>query len=270
VNEVASLAAAQLEARPGRPSEAVEAHVRCARAAARLGAEVVIFPELSLTGYSRWLARDDALHSTDSRLEPLAEISRKLGITLVVGAPIVGIDRLMIASFCFRPDGRVLTYTKRLLHDGEERTFEAGHGGALLDVNGTQVGLAICAEINHASHVGAAVADGAAVYAASCFLTAGGYLAGCGALQGYAASHGVVVVMANYTGACCGFESAGGSAIWDDRGAVAVRAPTEGEHLVMAVRDNGPWVGHCVPLDDALNLPPAAGSKPATTRRADR
>jgi predicted amidohydrolase len=182
-----SLAAAQLEPRPGRLGEAVEAHVRFARAAAELGAQLLVFPEFSLTGYDRALTREHALRVTDSWLDPLAEVSWKLGITLVIGAPIAGTDRLMIASFCFRPDGRVLTYTKRHLHHGEERTFEPGDGGALLDVDGTHVGLAICAEINHASHVADAVAHGAAVYAASCFLTPAGYSADCRTLQGYAA-----------------------------------------------------------------------------------
>ena len=244
------LAAAQLEARPGRLSEAVEAHVRFARAAAELGAKLLVFPELSLTGYSRALTREHALRVTDSWLDPLAEVSWKLGITLVIGAPIAGTDRLMIASFCLRPDGRVLTYTKRHLHQGEEGAFEAGYGGALLGVSGTQVGLAICAEINHASHVADAVALGAAVYAASCFLTPAGYSADCRTLQGYAALHGVVVVMANYTGVCGGFESAGGSAIWDDTGGLAARAPAKGEYLLMAARENHGWVGQCVPLDD--------------------
>ena len=257
--QVASLAAAQLEARPGRLSEAVEAHVRFARAAALLGAKALVFPELSLTGYSRALGLHDALRVTDPVLDPLAEIAWKLGITLVVGAPIPGKDRLMIASLCFRPDGRVLTYTKSLLHPGEEGTFEPGHGGALLNVDGTRVALAICAEINHASHVGDAVARGAAVYAASCFFTPRGYQADCRRLQGYAALHGVVVVMANYTGASGGFQSAGGSAIWDDTGGLAARAPPVGEWLVVAARENGRWGGQCVALDDAAGPIRASG-----------
>ena len=256
--QVVSLAAAQFMARPGRLTEAVDAHVRFARAAAGLGAQALIFPELSLTGYSRALGRQDALRVTDPVLDPLAEISWKLGITLVVGAPVAGRDRLLIASLCFRPDGRVLTYTKSLLHPGEEGTFESGHGGALLDVEGTPVGLAICAEINHAAHVGDAVARGAAVYAASCFLTPRGHQADCRTLQGYAALHGVVVVMANYAGASGGFESAGGSAIWDDTGGLAARAPPQGEYLVVAARESGGWSGQCVALDDAA-VPIRAG-----------
>jgi predicted amidohydrolase len=237
-----------VEARPGRLSDAVEAHVHCAAAAARLDARVLIFPELSLTGYDRALTRADALEIRDTRLRPLADVARRFAITLVVGGPTVGAKGLMIASLLFCPDGRVATYTKSHLHRGEERLFEAGNGGALLDIDGIKVGLAICAETSHASHVAEAVARGATVYAASCFFTPSGYRDDCQVLQGYAASHRVGVVMANYTGASGGFESAGGSAIWDNTGALVVKAPARGEHLVAAAYENDGWVGRCIAL----------------------
>lgn len=241
-----SLAAAQLRARPGRLSEAVDAHVRFAKAAAGVGAKMLVFPELSLTGYSRALTREDALDAADPALQPLVEASRSAGIALMVGAPIAGSNRLQIANFCFRPDGRVVTYTKKHLHDGEQETFEAGHGGALVDVDGARVSIAICAEINHPSHIAAAVADGASVYAASCFLTPRGYPADCRTLEGYSRLHRVVTVMANFTGVSGEFESAGGSAIWDETGTLVARAPDSGEFLLAATNEDGRWSGRLV------------------------
>jgi predicted amidohydrolase len=243
-----SFAAAQVEARPGRLRDAVEAHVQCAVAAAGLGARLLVFPELSLTSYDRALTPADALDITDFVLRPLAVVARKLGITLVVGAPAVGVKRLMIASLCFFHDGRVATYTKKHLHQGEEGAFEAGDGGALLDVDETQVGLAICAEINQPAHVAEAVARGAGLYAASCFFTPRGYSNDCRMLQGHAASHRVAVAMANYTGPSGGFESAGGSAIWDNTGALVAQAPADGEYLVVATAENDGLIGRCVRL----------------------
>ena len=108
-----SLAAAQVEARPGRLSEAVEAHVCFAKAAAGAGAKVLIFLELSLTGYSRTLGREHALDFAEPALRPLAEVSRELGIALVVGAPVSAAKGLMIASLCFRPGREGVTYIKK-------------------------------------------------------------------------------------------------------------------------------------------------------------
>lgn len=166
----------------------------------------------------------------------------------MIGAQLAAAQGLMFAGLCFHPDSRVVAYTKKHLHDGEERTFVAGDAGPHLDIDGTQVGLAICAEINHASHIRDAVARGAAVYGASSFFTPSGHSDDSRTLLGYAESNRVVVVMANYTGASGGPESAGGSAIGDDTGTLLALAPPAGEYLLTAAQENSRWIARCVAL----------------------
>lgn len=214
-----------------------------ANMAADRGAELVLFPELSLTGYSRELTHNDALDPRHVALEPLAHVSRTRGIAIVAGSPLASAAGLLISSISFFPDGQTARYSKQHLHAGEEVTFVAGHGGPLLAIGDRTVGLAICAEINHPSHIEKTVERGADVYAASCFLTPAGYEVDCQRLQAYAKRHGVVVLMANSSGPCGGFESAGGSAIWDDAGKLLAVAPAVGEYLVIATRNRSGWVG---------------------------
>lgn len=234
------LAVAQIEADPGRLADSIAAHVRMAHVARDYGAEFILFPELSLTGYTRCLTSKDAIASDDPVLRPLAETSQTRGIVITVGAPMSSSGGLLICCHSFFPDGRMATHTKQHLHDGEEVTFVAGTGGPLLSVGGTRIGLAICADINHSAHIEHAHERGATVYAASCFLTPAGYATDCHRLAVYAKRHEMVVLMANYIGSFGGFESAGGSSIWDTQGRLVAAAPRTGNHLVLAEVEKSP------------------------------
>jgi predicted amidohydrolase len=242
------MAVGQIEARPDDLVAAVGAHVRMALAAAEWGAKLVVFPELSLTGYRRSLTRADAVAVTDPALVPLARTASQSAITIVAGAPLDSPKGLLIASLSFQPTGDIAIYAKQHLHPGEERTFAAGEGGELLTIDGTNVGLAICAEVNHPAHVARTVARGATVYAASAFFTPTGYDPDCQRLRGYARRYGVPVLLANYAGASGGFESAGGSAIWDEAGELIAKAPDARAWLVGATRRGGRWDGRTLAM----------------------
>lgn len=247
MNGVPNLAAAQIEARPRRLAESVEAHLRAASAAAGAGAELVVFPELSLTSYDVSLRPADALAPDDPALAPLRALARERGIVLVAGAPLASPDGLLIGSLVFGDDGAIGTYTKRYLHHSETPTFAPGSGGPLLHVAGTSIGLAICAEVNHPAHVVDTVAGGARVYASSCFLSPGGYGKDFNRLQSCASVHGVVALMANFADSAA-LESAGKSAIWDEEGTLLAAAPERGEWLVLATRNGAGWTGRAVPV----------------------
>src|SRR4051794_29230778 len=64
----------------------LDEHIRLARLAATEGAEVVVFPELSLTGYELALAKDLAFSENDPRMSTLLDLAAANGTTLVVGA----------------------------------------------------------------------------------------------------------------------------------------------------------------------------------------
>ena len=103
--EARAFAAAQVVARPGRMGESIEAHRRLAERAAEEGASLVIFPELSLTGYRDSLTIGDAVDLRDDALGPLAELAQGRGITIVAGAPLARGRGLMIGSITFGAEG---------------------------------------------------------------------------------------------------------------------------------------------------------------------
>ncbi len=240
--EANAFAAAQVAARPGRLAESVEAHLRLAEQAADEGAALVVFPELSLTGYRDTLTAGDAIEPGDPALEPLADLARRRGITIVAGAPLAAGRGLMIGSIIFRADGMRGTYTKRYLHESETAVFAPGDGGPLLGVNGTPVGLAICAEVNHPAHFPDTVASGARVYAASSFLSPRGYEKDFLRLTTCTSTLRVPALMANFADTP-ELESAGGTAAWDDAGRLLAAAPRRGECIVLALRDGERWRG---------------------------
>ena len=230
------MAVAQSASIRGNIEVNVARHAGFAEAAVEHGARIIIFPELSLTGYEPDIAATHTLTPDDSRLRPLADITDRLGITIVAGAPYRSAERLHIAAFVFQP-GRSRIYTKHHLHHGEEAYFNPGMTGLQIGLGGERVSFAICADTTHPSHAEAAAAAGATVYAAGVFITPTGIEADSAQLRGYAKKHRMVVLMANYASPSGGFPTAGKSAIWNEKGETIIQASGVGEVLLLAYRE---------------------------------
>jgi len=233
------LAVAQSSSIRGDITGNVTHHAELAEAAARRGARLIIFPELSLTGYEPDLAMRLALTANDPRLRPLKEVAEVSGITIVAGAPMMTKAGLHIAAFVFRPAGETLIYTKHHLHKGEEAFFVPGTLNPMIELDGERISLAICADTTHPSHAAEAARAGASVYAAGVLITPGGIQADSTQLRNYASEHGLVVLMANHASPTGGWATAGRSAIWDEGGIEVVTAQGEGESLLLATREKG-------------------------------
>jgi NAD+ synthetase len=132
------------------------------RRAREAGADLVVFPELSLTGYP---PKDLLL--APGFIADCAAIAREIGerhtqgITLVFGAPLPLNDsrtRLSNALLAYSDNEPITYYDKRLLptYDvfDENRYFEPGDKPALIDVVGVRVGLSICEDLWRGHDVG--------------------------------------------------------------------------------------------------------------------
>ena len=215
----------------------VDGHLRLIEKAAEHGASLIVFPELSLTGYEPDLAESHHLEPGDARLGAFQEMADKHTMKILVGAPYREGESLHIAAFLYQPDEDPLVYTKHHLHDGEEVYFESGTRELSFDVPGERASVAICADITHPEHAENAAVNGATIYAAGVLITPEGYEADAALLQGYSEKHNMMVVMANHASPSGGFESAGKSAIWDHLGNLKVVGPPQGEALVIVLRD---------------------------------
>jgi predicted amidohydrolase len=110
------------------------------------GAELITFPELSLTGYEPALARELATDQDDSRFDDFQTISDTKRITIGVGVPTKKGDSICISMLVFQPHHERRTYSKSYLHPDEEPFFVRGRSSPHLQVNQTEVALAICYE----------------------------------------------------------------------------------------------------------------------------
>jgi len=136
-----------------------------ARARDEQQADLVVFPELSISGYPP----EDLLLHAGLRLQTeqaTAEILDSVhGIAVLLGFPEYTDDETYNSCAVFR-DGKVLcTYRKRLLPNysvfDEERYFAKGNEAAVIRLNGVAVGLTICEDIWRPGPVAAARAAGA-------------------------------------------------------------------------------------------------------------
>ncbi|MBY8973202.1 carbon-nitrogen hydrolase family protein [Pseudomonas sp. P867] len=243
-----TLAAAQTLSIAGDVEANIARHRVFMQAAAEQGVQLLVFPELSLTGYEPTLAADLAIAPDAPVLAPLREMARELQLTAVVGMPIRLAPQadVLIGALVLGGDGSLAVYTKQHLHPGEDVAFAAGQGGEALEWGNDRIALAVCADFSHASHPRHAAQAGANVYAAGVLISEGGYAKDSALLQGYAAEHRLLVLMANHGGPSGGWTCAGRSAIWAADGRLLAAVPGVGEALVIARRDGEHWVGQVV------------------------
>ncbi len=125
--------------------------IRAGRAAALdAGADIVLFPELALTGYppEDLLLREHFLADTAAALAELAAETH--GLVAVVGYPERAED--VYNSAAVLADGAVhAVYRKVYLPNygvfDEERYFQAGPSGAVIDIGRERLGLTVCEDI---------------------------------------------------------------------------------------------------------------------------
>ena len=201
------------------------------RAVETLGADVVVFPELMLTGYPP----EDLLlrASIGPRIErALAALRAELPPAWVLlGYPRPGARGLENVAGLFHEGRLVAEYAKMELPNyqvfDEKRYFTAGDTPCVVTIGDLRVGITICEDIWHARPVELAVAAGAELLLN---INASPYHAGkhrhrLAVVSAQAQACGVAVVYANLVGGQDELVFDGGSIAVDADGRLAARAP---------------------------------------------
>lgn len=244
-----TIAAAQTRAMCGDLVGNVATHVRTAQAAAGHGVSFLVFPELSLTGYDPAQVGALALDLIDERLRPLADIARRTTMTMVVGVPLRRRGGLpYLGAIIVGADGRLRTYAKQHLGEGERAFFTPGDSHGLVRVADTTIGLAICADTAMPGHPAACAAAGASVYAAGVFLNDAWFRTDTPRFPRHAAEHRLLVLMANHAASSGPLQSVGRSAAWGPDGTMLAQADGTDPCLIVASRTAGAWLGASIPL----------------------
>jgi len=244
------LAAAQSISLPGDVAANAAVHERFVAAAHEAAVDVLVFPELSLSGYELPRLAECQLLPDAAVLAPLRARAVGAGMTVVVGAPVASGGALpAIGALAFHRDGSTSIYRKQHLHGDEVKYAAAGEPGVRCHAQGDEsFALAICADTTHAEHAAAAAAAGASLYLAGVLVTPEGYAPDAEAWRRYAADHRMGVLIANHGGRSGNWESAGRSAFWAPGGRLVAAAAGTGSCLVIATLGRGEWSGEVRPV----------------------
>ncbi|MDX6333516.1 MAG: hypothetical protein QOG05_856 [Streptosporangiaceae bacterium] len=207
------------------------AHAAAVRSAA---ARVVVFPELSLTGYELGAP---ALTAGDPRLCPLAEACAETGSVALAGAPVPGEGgRPHIAMLAVDGSAISVAYRKLWLGEAEAGRFAPGDKPAVLEVDGWRLGLATCKDVSVPQHQVDTAALGVDAYVAGTVMAAGERVLQEERAGRIASQYGMWVAIASFAGATGGgyTECAGRSGVWSPDGALSVQAGTEPGDVVSA------------------------------------
>ncbi|NUM77100.1 carbon-nitrogen hydrolase family protein [candidate division KSB1 bacterium] len=189
----------------------IDNHKKLIDLAVTRGADTIIFPELSITGYEPELAKDLATTPDDRRFDDFQMMAGARQITIGIGVPIKNERGICISMLIFQPGRARQTYSKKYLHADEEEFFVSGQSTSVVIGNNTKIAPAICYELSVPEHAENAFRNGAEVYLASVAKSAEGVDKAVASLSGIARKYSMI-------GACSGFESAGRSAIWNNQG----------------------------------------------------
>jgi predicted amidohydrolase len=242
------IASAQIKSFAQNTEANIRNHLRMIELAAKRKVSLIIFPEMSLTGYELELAKSLALDKDDERLTIFNQKAIQYKMIIVAGAPIKIGDELYIGSFIFVPDGTTFIYTKQYLHTGEEVFFSSSSNfNPIIEWGGERISFAICADITNPLHPKAAAENATTLYAPSIFYaTQAGIVEAYEQLRNYATTYGMQVLMSNYSGYSYGLESKGKSGYWDHTGKLIANMETDEEGLLVIEKDNNGFISNKV------------------------
>jgi predicted amidohydrolase len=194
-----------------------------AAAVSEADARVVVFPELSLTGYS---IGAEPIDPTDGRLTPIVAACEASGSIAIVGAPVAGRhDEVFIAILVVDAGGASVAYRKMWLGGDEPTRYTAGREPSVIDVDGWRLGLAICKDTRIAEHAAAVCSLGIDVYVGGVCESAADHGEPERRARVVADRFGVWVAFASFAGPTGGgFDAtAGRSGIWRPDGTAAAQ-----------------------------------------------
>ena len=214
------------------------------------GVDLLVFPELTLTGYppEDLLLRPELLQRVESALERIRAECR--GITLVLGYPLRAVGGLFNVAGVICDGELIGEYAKQHLPNysvfDEKRYFQAGATPLVLDHLGLKIGLSVCEDIWQEDPTRQAVEAGARILVN---INASPFHVGKRAeretlVARRASEHGIPVVYANLVGGQDELVFDGASFVADGAGRILHRAAVfEEDLLTFDLDDEGRPVG---------------------------
>lgn len=211
----------------------IQNHLRLIKSAIQSKADLIIFPELSITGYEPELAEELACTSEDDRFNSFQELADINKITIGIGMPTRSSEGINISTIFFRPDRKRLLYSKQILHDDELPYFVSGKNQPLLIIAGKKIAFGICYETLKREHFIKAIENQANIYVASVAKPDRGIEKAYLHFPSVAKEFNIPILMSNCVGYCDNFLSNGKSAAWNSNGELVAQLDEKNQGLLI-------------------------------------
>ncbi len=163
------IALGQIRLEPGDKTFNMETMVSVTKEAAKENTDLVVFPELSLTGY---VVRDKIFEVAEPvpgpSTETLSEISSQTGVSIVYGLPEIVRPGILCNTAVIISKEKIVPYRKIFLPNHgmfeEKRYFASGNTFVQTDIGRTTIGVCICYDIFFPEIARSAMIKGAEIY----------------------------------------------------------------------------------------------------------
>ena len=209
---------AQIKSIKGDLIKNIQTHLEFIKRSIEKGADLIVFPELSLTGYEPSMAKALAKNFDDPIFAPFQEKADEHKISIAVGMPLKTKKGIVIGMIIFQPNMRRSFYAKQILHADEVPYFVPGESQFILPIQSQKIGLAICYEALHEAHFFKTKKAGATVYLASVAKSHRGIVKSYAHFSKISNQFSTPILMVNSVGFCEDFMAAGQTAAWDLNG----------------------------------------------------
>lgn len=223
---------AQIQPIAGNINQNTILHKQCIHSAAKQHADLIVFPELSLSGYEPKLAEQLALNRDAAQLLPFQELANLYQLVIGIGIPLKTTQGIQIAQVFLQPNAQPLFYAKQFLHEDELPYFIPGKDDVLLNIKGIRIIPAICYEALQTAHNNKAITKKANLYLALVAKPQKGVEKAYKHFAQLAFQHNLSVAMCNNVGHNDNFLSVGQSAYWNNQGERADQLETNKEQLL--------------------------------------
>lgn len=227
------ICAAQTRPFKGDIARNIDAHKRFIQLAAEQKADIIIFPELSITGYEPLLAKELSTGFDDKRLDDLQALSDSHAMTVCIGMPLKSKEAVQISMVIFQPHQPRQVYSKQYLHEDEFPYFARGNKQVYITNKQHKIAPAICYELSVPAHAATANNDGATIYLASVAKTADGMTKAVNSLSAIARNYSMPVLIANCVGHCDNFDCGGRSSAWNNKGVLSGQLDETSEGMLI-------------------------------------
>lgn len=226
---------AQIASFKGDIQKNIEKHIIYVKEAIENRANLICFPELSITGYEPELAESLATSADDERFDVFQELADSGAITICIGVPTISVEGMCISMFIFQPNRSRQTYSKQYLHSDEKPYFVEGTKQIIIEVEGVRIAPAICYESLIPEHFDKANEMGCDVYLASVAKPKNNVERANKYFSELSKNKNISILMVNSIGYSDNFLAIGGSAAWKSTGKLIEKLDSDNDGILKVI-----------------------------------